>query len=89
MGYCAEHAGILGNGRTDIQTGGQSKPHSKWLAYIRKILSVEELETLPAGTDEAKAITPSIVWRRERKRSTKFFLARVIASQTNCDTGTV
>ena len=30
------------------QTGGKSSPH-KWLAS-RKILSIEELETLPAGT---------------------------------------
>ena len=46
----------------------------------RKIGSVEELETLPAG-HKAKDMTPWIAWRRERcvergKRSSTIFLER-------------
>ena len=44
--YCPGHAGVKGNDRADRPAG---KATLKWLAS-RKIGSVEELETLPAGT---------------------------------------
>jgi len=51
---------------TEQIAGGQSNPH-KWLVS-RKSRSVEELETLPAGTKPRKDITPSIAWRREARK---------------------
>ena len=44
--YCPGYAGMKRNDRPDRLA--ESNPH-KWLAS-RKILSVEKLETLPAGT---------------------------------------
>ena len=69
--------------RPSRQTGGKSISY-KWLAS-RKIWSVEELETLPAGTKPRT----SIALRRERgsaRRSSLNVRERAIVSQTNIRT---
>ena len=48
---------------------GKACTHYKWLTS-RKILNVEELETVPPVT-EPKDITQSIAWRRDRPRKRK------------------
>ena len=81
MVYCPGHAGVNGNDRADRLAGKATITGGLRLGKI----SVEELETLPAGTK------PSIARRREsrgerRRRSSLRGQERVIVNQTNVAT---
>ena len=69
--YCPGHSGVEGNDRAD-RLAGHSNPH-KWLAS-GKILSVEKLEILPAGTKPRTSHhrSPGEERRGKRKRQTIF-----------------
>ena len=80
--------------RPSRQTGGQSNPHKRLAS--RKILSVEELETLPAGTKPRTSHyrSPGGERRGKRKRSTIFLERtknghRQANEQWNCFKGTL
>ena len=69
--FCPGHAGVKENDRED-KTGGQCNHHRQLAS--QKILSVEELETLPVDT-KPKTSHHRSPWeerRRKRKRSTIF-----------------